>query len=43
VFGYEETDEGDLIKQKNPEKVHTGSGKDSVGPGSYEQAAKFNS
>jgi hypothetical protein len=27
---------GDLIKQKNPEKVYTGIGRDRVGPGQYE-------
>lgn len=36
VFGYEENDHGDLIKQKNAEKVHTGVGKDTVGPGTYD-------
>jgi hypothetical protein len=33
VFGYEENETGDLIKQKNSEKVYAGVGKDMVGPG----------
>lgn len=36
VFGYEETMDGELIQQQNPEKVYSGSRGDSVGPGQYE-------
>lgn len=36
VFGYEETPNGDLIQQQNPEKVFAGTGADTVGPGHYE-------
>ena len=36
VFGYEENNTGDLVKQKNTEKVHTGVKADTVGPGEYE-------
>jgi hypothetical protein len=35
VFGYEEDPKGHLVRQKNTEQVHTGVGKDKVGPGSY--------
>lgn len=35
VFGYEENDVGELMRQKNTENVHTGVGKDTVGPGQY--------
>jgi hypothetical protein len=37
VFGYEE-ENGELVRQKNTEKVHTGMKKDTVGPGEYEIA-----
>ena len=37
VFGYEE-ENGELVRQKNTEKVHTGVKKDTVGPGEYEIA-----
>jgi len=36
VFGYEETTEGELIQQQNPEKIFTGTHGDTVGPGQYE-------
>eukprot|EP00826_Nyctotherus_ovalis_P022358 TRINITY_DN17366_c0_g1_i1.p1 TRINITY_DN17366_c0_g1~~TRINITY_DN17366_c0_g1_i1.p1 ORF type:complete len:209 (-),score=21.38 TRINITY_DN17366_c0_g1_i1:251-877(-) len=36
VFGYEETTEGELIQQPNPEKVFMGTHGDTVGPGHYE-------
>jgi hypothetical protein len=36
VYGYEETPEGELIQQQNPEKVFTGTRGDTVGPGQYE-------
>ena len=36
VFGYEENEKGELIKQKNTEIVFSGVGKDTVGPGKYE-------
>ena len=35
AFGYDETNNGELVMQKNPEKVHAGTAKDSVGPGQY--------
>lgn len=35
VFGYNETKTGELVMQKNPETVHSGTFKDSVGPGHY--------
>jgi hypothetical protein len=35
VFGYEENDKGELIKQQNTELVHAGQGTDTVGPGHY--------
>jgi len=38
VFGYEENQRGELIKQKNQEKVLTGVGIDTAGPGHYEPA-----
>lgn len=36
VFGYEETTEGQLIQQQNPEHVFSGTHGDTVGPGYYE-------
>lgn len=36
IFGYEEKPNGELVMQKNPEKVFAGSQVDSVGPGHYE-------
>src|SRR3978361_1863335 len=36
VFGYEENDRGDLVKQKNTEKCFTGVKADTVGPGNYD-------
>ncbi len=36
IFGYEENNNGELIKQKNSEKTHTGVKNDIVGPGEYE-------
>ena len=36
VFGYEENQNGALVKQKNTEKLHTGLKYDTVGPGDYE-------
>ena len=36
VFGYEENEKGELIKQQNSEKVHAGIGVDTVGPGHYQ-------
>jgi hypothetical protein len=36
VFGYEENDQGQLIRQTNAEKTYAGDKKDSVGPGNYE-------
>ena len=41
VFGYEETAQGDLVHQKNPEQVFTGHGRDKVGPGQYESKQQF--
>ena len=38
VFGYEENNNGELVKQKNTEKLHTGVKQDTVGPGEYEIA-----
>lgn len=35
AFGYDETHNGELVMQKNPEKVYDGTYKDSVGPGQY--------
>ena len=35
AFGYDETANGELVMQKNPEKVYEGTMKDSVGPGHY--------
>lgn len=35
TFGYDDSQTGELIMQKNPEKVHSGNPKDSVGPGHY--------
>ena len=35
AFGYDETPNGELVMQQNPEKVYAGTGKDSVGPGQY--------
>jgi len=35
VFGYEENVNGELIKQKNADKMHTGVKEDRVGPGEY--------
>lgn len=34
-FGYDETQSGEMIQQKNPEKVHDGTPRNSVGPGQY--------
>ena len=42
VFGYEENDRGELIRQKNTEKVHTGVKEDRVGPGEYALNVKKN-
>lgn len=36
AFGYDETPSGELIMQKNPEKVFTGTPEDCVGPGHYD-------
>ena len=36
IFGYEENQKGELIKQANPEKVFTGVKNDTVGPGNYD-------
>ena len=36
VFGYEENEKGELVKQNNTEKVHTGVKSDTVGPGNYD-------
>jgi len=36
VFGYEETPNGELIQQQNPEKIFAGTASDTVGPGHYE-------
>lgn len=36
VFGYEENDKGELVKQKNTEKAYTGVKGDTVGPGNYD-------
>lgn len=41
VFGYEESNTGDLVKQKNTENVHTGVKQDTVGPGEYEVVKPF--
>ena len=38
MFGYEENDRGELIKQQNTEQVFTGKGTDTVGPGHYQIA-----
>jgi hypothetical protein len=38
VFGYEETEDGDLVMQTNPEKIYKGTREDMVGPGNYEVA-----
>jgi len=35
AFGYDETANGELVMQKNPEKVYEGTMKDCVGPGHY--------
>ena len=35
AFGYDETPAGELVMQKNPEKMYEGTYKDSVGPGHY--------
>lgn len=34
-FGYDETESGGLIQQKNPEPVYAGTPRNSVGPGQY--------
>ena len=39
-YGYEEGIAGTLVMQKPPEPVHTGVGRDTVGPGSYSPAAQ---
>ena len=36
VYGYEENQKGELIRQTNTEKVYAGDTKDCVGPGNYE-------
>ena len=36
VFGYEENEKGELIRQQNTEKVFAGDKEDRVGPGNYE-------
>lgn len=36
VFGYEENQRGELIKQKNAIKTYKGVGEDRVGPGDYD-------
>ncbi len=36
VFGYEKDEHGNMVRQKNTEKVYAGDYKDSVGPGNYE-------
>jgi len=41
VFGYEENNNGELVKQRNTEKVHTGVKQDTVGPGEYEVFRSF--
>ena len=41
VFGYEENEQGDLVKQKNTEVVYAGEKKDTVGPGQYEIGDQF--
>jgi hypothetical protein len=38
VFGYEENEKGQLVRQTNAEKTYAGDKKDSVGPGNYEVA-----
>lgn len=40
VFGYEENAKGELIRQKNTEKVFTGQREDTVGPGQYQLELK---
>ena len=40
VFGYEENQRGELIRQKNTEQVHTGIKNDMVGPGEYSVAVR---
>jgi len=40
VFGYEENQRGELIRQKNSEQVLTGVKDDKVGPGHYEIGVK---
>lgn len=36
VFGYEINNRGDLVRQPNPDKTHTGMNNDKVGPQNYE-------
>lgn len=36
VFGYEENDRRELVKQNNPDQIHTGVKNDTVGPGKYD-------
>ena len=36
VFGYEENEHGELLKQQNAEVVYTGVKDDRVGPGKYD-------
>ena len=36
AFGYDETAAGELVMQKNPEKIYEGTAKDCVGPGHYD-------
>ncbi len=36
IFGYEENNNGELVKQKNTENCHTGTKHDTVGPGEYD-------
>jgi len=41
VFGYEENQRGELIRQKNTENVHTGIKNDMVGPGEYQVGVRM--
>ena len=42
VFGYEEADQGMLIKQTNPIVMHKGEKGDTIGPGQYTLPSTFN-
>ena len=42
VFGYEENEKGELVRQKNTEKTYTGTHDDRVGPGNYEIENRVN-